>query len=320
MVCGPACQGDVDFARRQLGADIIALIDGVHTLELPVWIKEILSVLNDGARFLGASSLGALRAVECEMFGAEPIGEIAEMYRSDELESDDEVCLIHADREHGYMPLSVPLVNIRATLKACGPHVHPLLKEEIIQYAKALYYPDRNWQAIFDGCELSPEVIKKILDSELDLKAADALHLCYSIKNLKDRPKPERQIKHANKGFGKVFNYNDRKLMTNKGITRLHEIAQSVSRYDIMNARNRALAIELCGMIGIVPREPIKEKDIKEAPDDLTVKDYVEIINLERTLDRAGEWLSSNTWGFREAPILNDYLRISGKYQHYKEK
>jgi hypothetical protein len=67
MVLGPAAQGDVDFARRQLGADVIGMIDGLHTLELPVWHKEILSVLEDGARFLRAASLGALRAVECEL-------------------------------------------------------------------------------------------------------------------------------------------------------------------------------------------------------------------------------------------------------------
>ena len=45
----------------------------------------------------------------------------------------------------------------------------------------------RNWQAIYEGCELSPEVIQKILDCEIDLKAADALHLCYAIKNLKGK-------------------------------------------------------------------------------------------------------------------------------------
>jgi hypothetical protein len=321
MVLGPAQQGDIDFARRQLGAHIVGMIDGEHTMTLPVWHKEVLSVMEHGARFLGAASLGALRAVECEAYGSEPIGEIADMYRSGELESDDEVCLTHTGREQGYQQLSVPLVNIRATLKACGASVNSLLKQEIIEYARQLYYPDRNWQAIFEGCELAPEVIQTILDCELDLKAADALHLCYYIADINGhpRPLPDRKIKHANKGFGKVFNYNDRKLMTDKGITRLHNIAQTVHPYDIMNARNRALALELCDMLGIEPRQPVREEDCKEAPDDLTMKDYIEICNQQRKLDRAGEWLSANTWGFREAPIINDFLRISGRYQHHKE-
>jgi hypothetical protein len=320
LVLGPAVQGDIDFARRQLGADIIGLIDGIHTLELPPWHKEILSVMEDGARFLGAASMGALRAVECELYGAEPIGEIADMYRKGELESDDEVCLTHMDRKHGYAALSVPLVNIRATLKACGASVNTLIKKEIIEYAKSLYYPDRNWQAIFKGCELSKEVIQKILACEIDLKAADALHACYAIKNLKEKPTPERQIKYAHEGFGEIFDYNDRIFMTGKGTTRLCDIAESAHAHDIMNARNRALALELCDMLGIVPREPVREGDIKDTPDDLTVKDYVNICNSERALDRAGEWLSSNGWGLRLIPIINDYLRVSGKYQLLKEK
>ena len=49
--------------------------------------------------------------------------------------------------------------------------------------------------------------------------------------------------------------------MTEKGTTRLHNIAQLTHPSDIMNARNRALAIELCEMLGIVPRESVREKD-----------------------------------------------------------
>jgi hypothetical protein len=320
MILGPAVQGDVDFARRQLGADVIALIDGLHTLELPVWHKEILSVLDDGARFLGAASLGALRAVECELYGAEPVGEIAAMYKSGELESDDEVCLIHAGPKQGYRALSVPLVNIRATLKACGAMVNTLIKEEIIQYAKALYYPDRNWQAIFEGCELSPEVMKIILDYEVDLKAADATHLCYHAAGAfaDEKLTPERKIKYANEGFGKVFNYNDRMVMTERGTVRLHDIAERGHSYDFMNARNRTLAIELCDMLGIVPREVVT--DATPIDDDLTIKDRIRVCNEERSLDRAAEWLSSRAYGNNDAPSVNDYLRISGRYQLNKER
>jgi hypothetical protein len=244
------------------------------------------------------------------------------MYKSGELESDDEVCLTHAGQKLGYKKLSVPLVNIRATLKACGASVNSLIKQEIIDYAKSLYYPDRDWQAIFEGCELSPEVMQKILDCELDLKAADALHLCYYAVGafMDEKPAPERKVQHAHEGFGRVFAYNDRKLITNKGTTRLYNIAQSAHPHDAMNARNRVLAIELCNMLGIVPRESVQEEDLKESPDDLTMEDYVEMCNAERALNRAGEWLYSNTWGFREASIINDYLRISGRYQVEKEK
>jgi hypothetical protein len=80
LILPPAEQGDIDFARYQLGADVIGLIDGKHTLVLPPLHKEILSVIDDGCRVVGAASMGALRAVECEDYGAEPIGEVAAMY------------------------------------------------------------------------------------------------------------------------------------------------------------------------------------------------------------------------------------------------
>ena len=40
----PAEQGDVDFARFGLGADVILLIDGVHRQRLPVWHKDTLTL------------------------------------------------------------------------------------------------------------------------------------------------------------------------------------------------------------------------------------------------------------------------------------
>ena len=81
LIMPPAEQGDIDFARYQLGADTIGLIDGKHTMVLPPLHKEILSVIDDGCRVVGAASMGALRAVECEDFGAEPIGEVAQWYK-----------------------------------------------------------------------------------------------------------------------------------------------------------------------------------------------------------------------------------------------
>lgn len=299
LILGPAEQGDIDFARRQLGADVIGLIDGVHTLQLPVWHKEILSVLADGARFLGAASLGALRAVECELYGAEAIGEIADMYRTGVLVNDDAVCLAHADKAHGYRALSVPFVNIMATLRACGTERNEGKHYEILEYANQLYYPDRNWQTIFDGCELDDELRKVILAYELDLKAADALHLCYYIADNRPRPKPEREIKHAHDGYGHVFDHNDRKLMVGNRIVRKCDIAQAASNYDRMNARNRALAIELCEHLGITPREPHNDA----------------FWNQERALSRAGEWLSSRVYGNADVPAITDFLWISGRYK-----
>jgi hypothetical protein len=156
-----------------------------------------------------------------------------------------------------------------------------------------------------------------LLDSNLDLKEADALHLCYAIKHLKEKPAPERKILHSGDGFWRAFVYNDRMVMTKDGTARLHEIAERGHGYDFMNARNRSLAIELCDMLGIVPREAVSSKDFID--DDLTNKDRIRVCNEELSLERAAEWLSSRAYGNRDAPSVNDFLRVSGKYQYLKE-
>ena len=58
--------------------------------------------------------MGALRAAEMDTLGMVGIGEIYRMYKSGELESDDEVALVF-DPSRAW--LSEPLINIRFTLK-----------------------------------------------------------------------------------------------------------------------------------------------------------------------------------------------------------
>lgn len=182
LLLPPAEQGDVHFARHQLGSDVIAMIDGVHSQRLPTWHCELLDVLADGARILGAASMGALRAVECAPWGAEPIGEIAEWYASGYIDGDDEVCLAHGDESTGWKQFSIPMVNVRATLKAVPSiMLSAIRKEEIIEVAKGIFYPERTWRRIADACELRDFDLEEY---EVDLKQADAMALCYLLADL----------------------------------------------------------------------------------------------------------------------------------------
>ncbi len=74
----PAQRGDVLGAVRD-GATIICLIDGVFHQESAVGHREILSAIKGGARVIGASSMGALRAAEMDTLGMEGVGEIYRM-------------------------------------------------------------------------------------------------------------------------------------------------------------------------------------------------------------------------------------------------
>ena len=94
----------------------VLIVDGVFHDSTPVWQREILQLLRLGWLVLGASSMGALRALELEAYGMVGIGTVFEWYRSGRIEGDDEVALLHGVAEMDYQPLTLPLVDVRHVL------------------------------------------------------------------------------------------------------------------------------------------------------------------------------------------------------------
>jgi hypothetical protein len=160
----PAQQGDITQAVLD-GAKTIVLIDGYFTHTLSPWHKEILFAIAHGCRVIGAGSLGALRAVECARYGAEPVGVIAGWYADGTCTDDSEVALAHGHHSDGSKPLSVPLVNIRATVMALGLDVN------LIERCRSIFYMERSWPVIR---KLLPKVGKKLQDSYINQKQLDA--------------------------------------------------------------------------------------------------------------------------------------------------
>ena len=107
--------GDL-YALTQETPGQVLIIDGVFHDSTPVWQREILQLLQAGWQVLGASSMGALRALELEPYGMIGLGTVFEWYRSGRIEGDDEVSLMHGIAEMGYPPLSLPLVDVRHDL------------------------------------------------------------------------------------------------------------------------------------------------------------------------------------------------------------
>src|SRR3546814_11811396 len=64
----------------------------------------------------GASSIGALRAAEMGGFGLTGVGAIYRAYSRGTLVGDDEVALVHTSSEWDWRALSLPLVDVRATI------------------------------------------------------------------------------------------------------------------------------------------------------------------------------------------------------------
>ncbi len=140
----PAKRGDITAAANE-GAKIIGLIDGVFHQDNAVAHREILYAVKKGIKVIGASSMGALRAAEMDTLGMIGIGEIYRMYRTGELESDDEVALVF-DPVSGYS-LSEPLINIRCTLREAmsAGIIDTPVHDALLATARSIFYPGRTY-------------------------------------------------------------------------------------------------------------------------------------------------------------------------------
>jgi TfuA protein len=176
----PARRGDIYKAAKD-GAEVICLIDGVFFQDCSVAHKEVLYSLDAGVKVIGASSMGALRASELDVYGMKGVGEIYQAYQSKELVSDDEVALIFDP--FTLEPLSEPLVNIRYNLRAAEEK--GIIDEEssriILQMAISFYFPDRNYDRIIKASQGKVnsailERFRKFIEAERkDLKMMDAI-------------------------------------------------------------------------------------------------------------------------------------------------
>lgn len=195
----PAQAGDF---LRLLGKGVhsIALIDGYFDHCPAVWHKEILLAMSEGIAVVGASSMGALRAAELDQLGMAGIGTIYQAYRARLLTGDDEVALVHAPEKFGWKPLSVPMVEVRATL-ALALRRNRIDRDEarrLRDIAHEIYFVDRDWPSLSrawlaQGVEA--RLTSWIVENHVQLKRDDAV-MCldrvasHSLKLEKSGPVP----------------------------------------------------------------------------------------------------------------------------------
>lgn len=167
----PAEHGDL-LTAAQAGARRIGLIDGVFGDVRSVWHKEILYALARGVQVFGASSLGALRAAECAAFGMIGVGTIFRDYHSGARVADADVAVVHAPASMAYRPLTVPLVDVDATvvnLLAQGT-IREDEARAIRASAEAIHFADRTWVGVVRGTGLPMDDQSRL--SDLVLRAA----------------------------------------------------------------------------------------------------------------------------------------------------
>jgi hypothetical protein len=140
-----------DLLRLATGdVAILCLIDGYFDHRPAVRHKELLLLLAKGTRIFGAASIGALRAAEMETCGMIGVGAIFAAYARGSLTGDDEVALIHAGPDRDWRPMSVPMVDVRATLGAARRAAIIGRRDArfLLGAAARIHYVDRQWRQV----------------------------------------------------------------------------------------------------------------------------------------------------------------------------
>jgi TfuA protein len=138
----PIKRGDLERVSG-LKPTVVGIIDGEFYQSLAVSPKEILPLLESGITVYGASSMGALRAVELRNCGMIGVGRVFRLFRNGLLDADDEVALAYSPST--YEALSEPLVNTRYVLRAAVRRgmLTGAQAAEILARLKELYFPER---------------------------------------------------------------------------------------------------------------------------------------------------------------------------------
>lgn len=181
VILPPVRQGDVYRVARDRPR-AIGIIDGFFEGVPSVWHKEILWAMNQGIPVYGSASMGALRAAELADFGMIGVGRIFEDFYSRTLQDDDEVAVLHSPAELGYLPLSEPMVSVRATVEE-AQNLGMLVAEraaEVLRIAKGMNYRQRSWPNIIDALNGLSDIqsfVDWLPNGKVDAKARDAIEM-----------------------------------------------------------------------------------------------------------------------------------------------
>jgi hypothetical protein len=170
----PACRGDIE---RHLddGVRSFLLLDGAFAHRLAVSPAEIVCALAAGARIVGAASLGAIRAAECQASGMAGVGAVYRLYRLRVIADDDEVA-VAMQPDAGFRATSVALINVRyAAIRGLRRR---LLDRDaanaLLRAAKAMHFSQRHWSAIFAAARVDADSAVAELCRATDIKRDDA--------------------------------------------------------------------------------------------------------------------------------------------------
>ncbi|MFI5335092.1 MAG: TfuA-like protein, partial [Chlamydiales bacterium] len=329
---------------------VIALIDGYFMQNLSVWHKELLFALDKGVLLYGSSSMGALRAAETADFGMIGVGKVYELYRDGSLNDDDEVALAHGPAEEEYLPLSLPLVNIRFTLERA--HRECKIPKEVCQqiftYAQSLYYPNRTVDEIA-ACAKKAGLSERdvsvwLTQYYVDQKKEDALLLLQTIKTLPKTKKPAENKFNPTSLFQILYNYDRRSYFGTTSLTQ-RQIAHHVALHHpdfaelLFQAKNRMLVHTLAKLLRIeVTNEEIEEEkkrfctrhallilseeewDEWRTRNHLSREDFEELIRERAEARKVEHAITAGVTPWKTTKALLDELKLRNQYEGWAQK
>lgn len=193
LVRPPARRLDL-YRDRAFGASTFVIIDGVFFQQLAIAPREVLDLLDDGARVIGAASMGALRAAECWPRGMVGKGLIFRLFKRGLLDSDDEVAVsFQAERPaHG----TVALINVRYAARRArrAGLLSKTQSDALVSAAQALFFAERHWPRILADAGVAADATLNKALRGYDLKRADALRCLKYVASLPSLPSAPRVL------------------------------------------------------------------------------------------------------------------------------
>jgi hypothetical protein len=326
----------------------VGIVDGVFYQSQPVWHKEILHALDTGIAVLGASSMGAIRAAECDVFGMVGVGQIYLDYAEGRLTDDDEVALVHGDAAAGWAAQTHPLVNVRATFARAveSGRIDNRTAAIVVAAAKGLWFPERTDACILEAArKLDPgnadlATAADILGAEyVDLKRADAIALLEAIAACaREGAATERPPRAVNSATFAALRDRDRRLGRAEDALRAEEISRYValSHPEFPELRDRVLDRLAVDALAVLNEVEATESERAEEMrrfrarrrlgsdaaladwcerNELTLLELHELIAGEARNRKVRNWVSMLRGRRKLVKPLLDELRLRGEYE-----
>jgi hypothetical protein len=323
----------------------VGIVDGVFYQSPPVWHKEILHALDAGVTVFGASSMGAIRAAECDVFGMIGVGAVYRDYAEGALTCDDEVALVHGDASAGWSAQTLPLVNVRATFARAveSGRIDERTASVVIEAAKGLWFPERTDVRILEAArDLDPgadlAAAADVLAQEyVDVKRADAVALLEAIA-AGEPVEPRRPPLAVYSGMFASLRDRERRLGADGELLRAEEVSRYVAlcHPGFPALRDRALDRLAAGALAALNEVETTEVERAEelrrfrarrrldsddavadwcTRNDITLRELHELIAEEARSRKARNWLAMLRGRRLLVKPLLDELRLNGEYE-----